>query len=182
MKITSKRQFLRLWEEGTFGNKPNTWRKIDEAEQSGFAGEVALRYAGSLNKAPHLVMASVSSLRAAMEELKAQGWQEKDFFVSEVIPAPLYAINGEVIALPEGLFLTYSTVPALMRESLRLGAKNVSGLTAKIVLSTLLEPQDLDYLHEILASYPEHAVEFSGLGQPVGSLKRRLIIWEVRFY
>lgn len=182
MNIISKKQFTRLWEAGRLGNKPIIWPTIDAAERSGYPGMVAVRYCGPGMSGPFRPNLQREDLRMVLTELCSTGWKESDFYVHEHIPTGAQLMNAEVRWSRGDLFLYYSTVPTIMRESLAAGGRQVKGLIARKVLSTLVFPDELDSLYRLLDEYPEHCVEFTSYRARYGTEQTHLIIWEVRLY
>ena len=181
--ITSKRRFYELWNRGELGNKPRTWKTVNELKQSIFNNTVAVRYVGTgLGGAPFIPNLSVDQVTSTLKKLVKGGWSEKDFQISEQITDG-YIINGEIIRTSEGLALYYSLEDKLLREAFRSSGKQAIGLKASMILQHLLWPSDYEALMEINELYPDHAIEFSGFDRPVGVIRgRRVIIWEVRRY
>jgi hypothetical protein len=181
-KINNKRIFTQLWLEGRFGNRPLIWHTIEEAIASGFRGEMLLRYYGNGHGGPLVRGLTAETLLTAVDSLVAAGWSAKDFYVAEVIPDHYYRMNAKMMELPGhgGIWLEYSTVPAIMRESFRLGEKRVNGIRAKTILQTRVEPNDLEFLLSLLEDFPDHVVEFSSLSARAGINRQRFIVWEVR--
>jgi hypothetical protein len=179
-KITNKRIFTDLWLEGRFGNRPLIWNGVKEVVASGFPGEILLRYRGQGHGGPLVRGLTTTTVEMALESLLAQGWSANDFYVSEVIPDSYYRINAKMMAEPGGIWLEYSTVPAIMREAFRLGERRVGGLMAKLILEARVEPNDLQFLLSLLDDFPDHVVEFSSLSTSAGINRRRFMVWEVR--
>jgi hypothetical protein len=182
MRITSKTMFVRMWNEGVFGNRPNVWQNVSAAVNSGYVGKVSIRYNGHGVSGPFVSDLHVGDLQQAMGELVARGWTERDLYIHEDTPNDTLCINGEVREYGGEFCLLYSTVPKRMRDSLKEGRRAVRGTVAKNILRDLLMPEDLEHLYGLLDLYSEHAIEFTGYRVRVGVLQRRMIVWEVRYY
>ena len=183
--VTSKKQFHRLWHDGTFGNKAGDWRTYGELEESGFKGTVAIRYCGIGHGSLFIKDLKVEQVKAELNKAYSQGWSLNDLYILEQIsPSQVrYLVNMEVIRTELGLAVFYSRVNDLMRDSLRAGGQQIFGLRAEMLLKYLLTPVDYDELMYLLDRFPDHAIEVSGFDRSVGTMSNhRMIVWEVRKY
>lgn len=183
-KILSKRQFYDLWDRGILGNKPHTWVSLDEAIESGFKGLVAIRYRGAFGNGPFVPNLTIDSLEEEVEKLIVAGWKKEDFNFSEQLSpeTAIYLINGEVTRSHRGLELRFSRENKLMRDALQSSEENAYGMKANEVLKLCLRSNDREELLELLDTWPDHVVEFSGFDRPVGIYQTHMVIWEVRLY
>jgi hypothetical protein len=67
-----------------------------------------------------------------------------------------------------------------MRLALAEETLHATGLKAKIILESLLDPTSYDAIIDLLEKYDGHVIEFSCWERKVGI--RRTMIWEVRDY
>lgn len=81
----------------------------------------------------------------------------------------------------QGLQLFYSEVKKPMRDSLKEGGKQVTGVVASMTLRHFMNPKSYDWLQVLLDRYPYHVVEFSCYGVCWGTLiGYNTAFWEVR--
>ncbi|MES3031143.1 MAG: hypothetical protein V4697_01880 [Patescibacteria group bacterium] len=183
--ILCKRAFFGLWWQDLLGNKPRTWRTVEEFLESDWSDPVSLRYNGHLVGQPLISDIPRENVEEEMKKLQMRGYQRYDYHVTEQFsPSKIrYLINGEAMRSEEGLCLFFSLENKFMRAALVSSGKQVYRTTALLTLQTILEGNDCEELLAFVDRYPNHAVEFSGFNRGVGNIARRkMIIWEIRQY
>lgn len=181
LPVLSKADFVRRFQLGEFGNKTQNWDTYDEFQQSGYRGLVHIRNRVAGAKTWYNVPAC--DVFYEMRQIIAHGEaEEKNLYLAAMAPTAETVIQGEVFRGTDGLSLYYSTVAKPMRDSLLEGGKQVCGLRAKLLLEHYLDAVDYEWIQDLLDRYDSHVVEFSCYNCLTGSLKRRMIIWEVRNY
>ena len=183
--ISCKRNFFDLWWDNALGNKPQTWRTVEEFLASDFREPVSLRYNGHLLSQPLVSNIARERVECEMRQLERLGYQRRDYHVTEQFsPTKIrYLINGEAMRSREGLCLFFSTENKFMRAALTSSGTQIFGMKALVTLQTILGHNDFEDLMTLVDGYPDHAVEFSGFNRYVGNIPRRkMIIWEVRQY
>lgn len=180
-RITTKAEMYRRYFAGEFGNRPRTWKSLQEIYDSGYTGLVSMR---SL-QASHpfrLYHVPVAELAARLEQIRPDH-RDAGIVFSEAPDDRHRAIQGELQRLPGGLALTYSFVRKPMREAFDDDRRHAQGLTAHLLLKQHVHPPDLDWLLELLDRWEDHVIEFSAFRVPVGVVpKSRCFFWEVRLY
>ena len=182
MKITSKAQMYDLYHRGRFGNRLLAWRTLDEYLESGYAGEIVLRYAGDTGGKWCAYGLDKSEALETASAWESQGASRARIQANEAAPDGEIVFQGEVCEAPNGLALRYSTVPKPMRLALAEESRYANGLTALNLLKANLDPASMDDLRELLADFDGAAVEFSVWNQSVGDANRNTVFWEVRHY
>jgi len=187
--VLFKRDFVRRYSLGEFGNRSPTWDTFDEwrnfvqeaysspdlAQESSQRYHLRNRVAGG---ATHYDLSAYSAYARWQDQADRTQW-----YLSEMAPTEKTLFQGEVVETEQGLTLFYSTVAKPMRESLALGGTSVKGVLVTMLLRRYLCPNSLDWLYTLLERYPEHVVEFSTYATNWGTLPRfNTVFWEVRKY
>ena len=186
--IRTKTQFVRLYNEGEFGNRSPTW---DSPEEFAYAhgGEIdnlrglyhlRNRVAGG----PTKYNVSASSFKTDFLWMTVEkGVLLRDIYVSEMCPTECTLIQGEVMRNERGLYLYYSCVKKPMRDSLREGGREATGLVAKTLLEYYMDVNSYEWLNTLLDRYTGHVVEFTTLSRKWGTVPGyNSLFWEVRKY
>ena len=174
--ITRKTEMYRLVKAGRLGNYPRMWDTVAEVENDKNVGLVSIR---SLERSSPVKLYHIpaADLRRVVADLPAIHIKAGLTFL-EAPPDHLRTVQGEW----DGHNLFYSFRPEPMRTALEKDGKQVSGLTARLILKQHLDPIDVEWLDELTEQYPDHVIEFSGFRVRCGTLQRRMIVWEVRAY
>lgn len=176
IRVTSKRIMYELVDRGRFGNYPLNWTSVEDVIASGFQGEVSIRSTVVSNPVK-LYHVPVSELAARVAALDPK-YTKAPLRFSEAPPEHLRTIQGEW----DGTRLTYTFDANPMRIALLNDCRHATGIMARSLLRTYLDPADVDWLDELLTDFPDHTVEFSGFNAPVGILQTRMYVWECRYY
>lgn len=192
MKITSKKEFFRLWEAGVLGNRTQLWRPGQWREA--FHGSLDPEGVGfrQLNTAGGGRWERVK--HPLIEETHAR-WMSYniDFRMDDGVPNHMTTMQGEICRGLRGLegFVAIAGVTSPeprglppMRLSIKAGMhRNVSGSTLLALVQRYMDPSSQDDLWMLLDLYPDATVEFASFACDVGVFpNRNTIFWEVRDY
>jgi len=193
--VRLKSDFVKRYALGEFGNASPTWLKIDDFRKELLARKTIPKR--TIDADPFGVTYSLRSSKPTDKTLYnlrpwhcLQQWLEKEnlgevgWYASEMSPHHLNVLQGELERTHEGLVLFYSTEVGLtMKDILKGRGKQVRGLSANMILKTLLPTNDLEWIEFLLEAYPSHVVEFSSFSKCWGTVNgSRTVIWEVRQY
>ncbi len=183
--VTTKRNFVKRYAAGEFGNHSPTWDTLGEFLESGYnSGLVHIRnrvaggptwYDVKPKEVNRLWLLIVGSLLDAVDP--------KTLYISAMAPTEKTILQGEVQRGYNGLDLYYTTIAKPMRDALAIWAKQVNGIIADYLLRSYLCPNSWDWLQTLLERYPDHVVEFSTYSANWGTLDNfNTVYWEVRKY
>ena len=182
--VTTKTDFVRRYNLGEFGNRSPTWDNVDEWYKAPNIGMGDLfhlrnRVAGGLTK----YNVAAWDLLDDYEQMLYEGVNSTDIYVSAMCPTERTQIQGEVMRTPSGLYLYYSTIKKPMRDALREGGKEATGLRAKMMLEHYFDTASYEWMQVLLDRYPDHVLEFTCLDVEWGTVpNRRVLWWEIRRY
>ena len=187
--VLSKALNYQLWRSGAYGCKLRSWRTVEEWEASGFSGLVALRILAG-GGGPCWYDLQPVDVRFCLRQLAARGFSLDRFTVDEAAPARDVVLQGEylndVYVLGGGVVhchLHYSRARAQMRDALALAPEEASGMSADLLLSSVMTPSSLDDWKLLTGRYPGHVLEVSVYGSCLGDVPgRNALVWEVRRY
>jgi hypothetical protein len=189
--VTTKLQNYNLWSNGAYGNKLRIWSSIEEWEQSGFCGKVALRAksgAGGQFCRYHLTPLEVPQ---AISDILSQGYSRDVIMVNEMAENSTLILQGEYLNNPylgrDGYptygYFFYSRLPMPMREALKQAPQMAHGLRADLLIAHAMCPGSLEDWRALLDQYPDHVFEVSIFDGYVGDVPyRNAVVWEVRKY
>lgn len=183
--VLTKRDFVRRFREGEFGNASPTWDTPDDflrwgscflpkgsSERVKTRFHLRSRIAGG---ATHYNLFWSQCVARWVEQE-----QPRDWYVSEMAPN-CYLLNAEVMQSERGLDLYYSTVNKPMREALAEKSLSVSGILSVLTLRRFLCPNSLEWLYVLLDRYKGHVIELSTFARQWGTLPGyNTCFWEVR--
>lgn len=185
MKVATKADSYKLYEEGRFGNKLRTWGSLAEISGSGYAGRVVMRYKGRAGGARYPKLGvHLTQKEAALNllEWRRLGAVETEVAYNEAAPDERLLLQGEVTLSTEHISLFWSDEKTTMRRALGKG-KQWHGLRALLLLKTKLYPSSWADMEALFERFPDSVIEFSAYSTEVGSIKgRNAVIWEVRDY
>jgi hypothetical protein len=180
--VLTKKDFVRRYALGEFGNHSPTWDTFREWLGSNPLASslyhIRNRIAGGKTwyNVPALRMGEV--WRAASEEVGIA-----NLYISAMAPTEKTVFQGEVQRGLWGLDVYYSTVAKPMREALAESSSSVSGLNADLLLRRYLNQKSYDWLMYLLDEFPSHVVEFSTYSVNWGTVEgHNTIFWETRLY
>lgn len=187
--VLTKRDFVRRYALGEFGNSSPTWKTFTEfnryvAETYGNVDiecESPQRYHLRNRAAQGVTHYDLHYVEAWSKWLKLCQ-HGTDWYCSQMAPTHLTLINGEAIQSETGLQLYYSTVKKPMRDSLREGGRQATGLVALEILKWAMNARSYEWLQVLLDRYPFHVVEFSCYSKCWGTIPHyNTTFWEVRY-
>ena len=166
--VLTKRDFVRRFIAGEFGNRTPVWTSVP----TDFDGELCFR-------------GYEPGFRTVYNAPRTMP-QPPGCYVSAMMPRDIEAkglIQGEVMQSTRGLSLYCSSLRLPMKDALNIGGAQVYGLTASLLLRRNLCWNSYTWLQELLSLYPDHVVEFSAYAVNYGMLpNHNTLFWEVRNY
>ena len=177
--VLTKRDFVRRFQRGEFGNRNLVWNSLKEWKKSGYRGLIHFRNRVAGGETIYNVPANrVPGL------WKERGCTKEDWYLAAMAPHHKNLIQGEVRRSERGLELFYSTELGLpMRNALATNSRTVYGIIAVLTLRCYLCPNSYDWLMELLDIYGGHIVEFSCFDCEWGTVPfHNTVVWEVRRY
>jgi len=180
--LSTKAEAIALWQSGALGNKLLSWPSVPEWRESGYAGNVVLRYKGTGGGGWCAYDVAPEEVSEVLAEGQSQGAELSRIYVNEFCPDLGLVLQGEVMQSEQYLSLRYSRVPKPMRVALSEEQHHVDGLGAVLILKSKLDAPSWDALNELLVEYPGAVIEFSTWDGPVGDRGWNTVFWEVRHY
>lgn len=182
--VLNKKDFVRRYSYGEFGNCSPTWNSLQEFECYAFPtfGDVVDGFYHLRNRnvagETYYNCTPLDVVMLWRHDVK----DKTDWYCSAMAPTELTLINGEVMQGVNGLELFYSTVKKPMRDSLKEGGKQVYGVVASKILQHFMNAKSWDWLQVLLDRYQFHVVEFScydiNWGTEIGY---NTCFWEIRY-
>lgn len=176
--VLTKRDFVRRYAAGEFGNASPTWPSLPRPVHVRRKYHIRNRIAGGPTwyNIPGLFL--------------PERWRTvcrchapETLYVSEMAPTEKTLLQGEVRQSERHLDVLLTCVPLPMREALAVDSWSDYGLGASLALRTCLCPSSWEWLNVLLDRYPEHVVEFSTYAVNWGTIPGyNTVFWEVRRY
>jgi len=181
MEVGSKRKFYELWHAGVLGNRPATWRSVEEAVRSGHT-RFGIREVGKTGGGKFQIVYGTDAL---IEEMRRWRLENRAFSIDGGVLNETVLLQGEMCRTTrglEGMFAVRSGTD--IREAFRRGLfKPKRGLEVYALLQHFMDPSSRDDIDAIWDLFPESVIEFACFPENVGVLPHRnTIIWEVRNY
>ena len=182
-EIKTKRRCSQMYSQGFFGNSLKTWNTAKEYLNDPDAYHKAvIRQASSGGGGICIYDVPWHQVASKMRSLKADG--HKNLYVSEQLPGQPdcmvfqgeYVLGGDV---PYGEYLRYSTFKGFHRESMAVG-KECHGARCRLMMKSGMPAESYETLMEFAEAHPGHIIEFSISDKAFGSLRKHMIIWEIR--
>ena len=186
IRIVDKRINNDLWQAGYFGPRLRTWNSLEELDADGeYNGKVHIRWNGDGN-GPCVYDVAMTNLRAAWDQLVADGWDPHNLYLTQAAPWDNYLIlQGEFYngVIQEGCWynLDYTIIKARMRLALQRERKFAHGLVALNLLKGHMTPSSWADFQELLERWPDHVFELSIWSVNI-DYARNTVIWEIRQY
>ena len=185
--VLTKRDFVRRYERGEFGNRSPTWSTLEDWIKD--------RKPNRLYHVRNRIAGEKTWYNVPTDQVPIR-WTEatsefgtSQLYISEMAPTELTLFQGEVKLEPShqgspvGTYLRYTTVKMPMRDALREEEMHAEGVLALGLLHLYLDPTSYEWLQHLLNSYPEHIIEFSTYATNWGTIPSlNTVIWEVRKY
>ena len=186
--VDTKKDFVRRYSQGEFGNHSPTWDSLDDMEESD-DGLGWIRTEGQLFHIRNRIKGGDTWYDVKGEDL-ADCWYsacalvgKENLYISAMAPTEKTVIQGELMQSSEGLYLFYTHVRMPMREALKKHPEEASGLKLLFLLRLYLCPNSYDWIQILLERYPNHVIEFSTYSTNFGTLPGyNTCFWEVRNY
>lgn len=178
LPVLTKRDFVRRFQRGEFGNRNLVWDTLDEYLESGYKGLIHFR-----NR-----IAGGPTIYNVPRERALDLWKEQrgngDWYFAAMAPHNKNLIQGEVQRTHVGLELWYSTERGLpMRDALGSSGQRAYGIIGVSLLKSLMCPNSYEWLNVLLDRYDGHVVEFSTFSCEWGTIEGfNSVFWEVRLY
>lgn len=180
--VKTKRDFVRRYRRGEFGNASPTWDSPSEFDTSGYRdGPVHLRnrQAGGLGTYD----VNPQDVATELQKLVEKGVDTRDIYISAMAPHHLGTIQGEVIQSIYYLDLRYNTLKLPMRDGFAVESLRATGLFAVTLLKQYMNDCSWEWLTVLLRKYPGHVIEFSCFSRNWGTIPGfNTVFWEVRNY
>jgi hypothetical protein len=183
--VTNKRDFVRRYSLGEFGNASPTWNNPSEY----YASEFYKRYPNNLLHIRNRIAGGLTWYDVEPWKLPHRWYTgclqvgSSNLYLSAMCPTEKTVLQGEVQQSTAHLDLYYSTVAKPMRDALKEEAYQVSGLTALGLLKQHLNTRSYEWLMYLLEAYPDHVVEFSTFSVEWGTVPGyNTCYWETRKY
>lgn len=183
MKVRTKEEMYRLYYEGAFGNKLQTWTSYESLIASGYDGTVTMRYKGKHGGAWSSFNQKIEEIPLEIERWVRQGADPTLIQYNESAPDERLIFQGEVMRDLGFYHLVYSFEKTKMNYAMRNNPLKTKGLHALCVLREYMSTNSYEDLMLLLDNYPDSVVEFSVYEMDLGCLPHRnTIFWEVRNY
>ena len=181
--VRNKRDFVRRYEIGEFGNRSPTWNTLTEFLNSNFCGDL-IHIRNKVTGGRTWYNVSSNDVDLYWQEAVNSGLSPNDLYISAMAPTEKTVLQGEVMQTERGgITLYYSQIAKPMREALKESSSTVFGSTAQKFLQTYLCGNSYEWLQTLLERYPYHVIEFSAYKESWGVLPGfNTVFWEVRLY
>ena len=183
--VLSKRDFVRRYRAGEFGNASPTWDTAEEWWRSNQRchTHALFHIRNRVKGGATFYNVPAHSMGVMWARARAKCGGAQNLYVSAMAPTEKTLIQGEVQQGLFGLDLTYTRVKKPMRDALLESSESVRGLTASLLLATGMNQRSYEWLEYLLQAYPNHVVEFSVYSVEWGTVPGyNTVFWEVRRY
>lgn len=180
--ILNKRQFVKEYMKGTFGNRSPTWDNISEfLEHDRGPGPFHIR--NRIRSAHTWYDIAGRNVPAVWEAALRAGYDPKDLYISQMAPTSKTLIQGEIQQTPAGIALFHTCVALPMREALAVNSHQDYGIIALETLRHFMCVNSYEWMETLLDRYPGHVLEFSTYSCNFGTVPgRNTVWWECRLY
>ena len=182
MSVGSKEDSFKLYEQGEFGNKLQTWDNLGLLLSGDYDGEVTIRYASKYGKWCAYGVKQ-SDIRVELSRWEGEGADMSLTRFNESAPDNNLTVQGEFMEDSEHKYvLSYSTDKVKMRTAMR-NPKELLGGKALHFMQEHLSKESYRNLKRLLLSYPCAVIEFSVYDHYLGDTpENNTVFWEVRNY
>ena len=179
--VLTKRDFVRRYQQGEFGNRSPTWEATEwynRAYLMNKDGRFHLR--SKVVGGPTFYDLSWVNTFCEIADIMSEA---RNFYVSEMAPHKEHGtIQGEVCRSIRHYDLTWTVGALPMREALSKWFKTSCGLDALRIMKCFMDQVSYEWVQYLLDAYEDHIVEFSCFSRPWGTIPgRNTVIWEVRY-
>jgi len=183
MKILSKDQSLRMFQQGLFGNAVRLWMNPTEfLSDLSFKGtRVSIRYNGINGGGPRQFKVPVHDIPYVVSCWVLRGYEYDRIIFNEDM-YDIAWVQCEVMDLPGGLYLGYKEITS--DQSLANRELNcLVGLQAKQYLMAHMDPSSYNDMWALFDEYPDSVIELTICHEQIGNIPgRNTIFFEVRNY
>lgn len=190
--VNTKKDFVRRYQNGEFGNASPTWDRLEEwldwcysAIETGtdLGPDQLYHIRNRIASGPTYYDVAEWGVVSMWHQLLEQGAKPKDLYLSAMAPTALTLFQGEVYRSINGVWMIYSTLPHTMREALAKQSHIATGIMAIHLLRRHMCDNSYAWLEHLLETYHGHVVEFSVYSKPWGTVPyHNTVFWEVRNY
>ena len=180
--VLSKKDFVRRYAKGEFGNASPTWNNFEEWTNRRIGLGDLYHIRNCVAGGPTLYNVISFQMFALWEQMVKKCGAEQ-LYISAMAPTDKTLLQGEVQRGLWGLDLYYTTVAKPMREALKMWSSHTRGIIATWLLQHYLCQNSHDWLTHLLEEYPDHVVEFSTYSVEWGTVPGyNTVFWEIRKY
>lgn len=188
--VLTKRDFVRRYKAGEFGNASPTWNTLKEFLHDHLISVCHyLDYKfkeGNVYHFRNRVAGGKTYYNQTGQEI-INLWngvdRPGDYYCSEMAPHHKGTIQGELGYVAGDLCLTYNTQQLPMRDGFAVETKHKQGILAWLLLQDYMCHNSFYWLKHLLCEYPGHVIEFSCFSTNWGTLPHyNTVFWEVRSY
>ena len=178
--VLNKRDFVKRYKRGEFGNAAPTWSSVFEFKK---ASTVECTKNFNQNQLYHLRSKQPGGptyYNLNFSQLSRKKNVE-NYYVSAMAPTEKTILQGEIRQSTRHLELRYTTVKKPMRDAFKVEDKTIFGLQVNYIVSSCLDANSQDWLYVLLDRYPNHIIEFSTYSTQWGTIPGyNTVFWEVR--
>lgn len=177
--VTTKKDFVRRYVNGEFGNTGPQWPTLEAYLQSGYKGLVHIR--SRIAGAPTYYNVPSNQVHRTWHKVAHNSGL---FYLAAMAPHEHNLLQGEVQHRADGLYLYYSTAQELpMRDALKQQPQHARGIIALSLLRWALCANSYEWLQVLFERYPNHVIELSAFSCDWGTIpNHNTAFWEVRMY
>lgn len=181
--VKTKKDFVKRYAKGEFGNAAPTWFNLHQFQAFGE------RFHNQLIHIRNRVAEGKTWYNVLPKNLPTM-WERAvsecgfhNLYLSAMAPTECTLIQGEVQVSVWGLDLYYTCVKLPMRDALAEWSNSVNGIMAYSLLQDYLCQRSYEWLGYLLEEYSNHVVEFSTYSKQWGTVDGyNTVFWEVRNY
>ena len=185
--VLTKRNFVKRYAKGEFGNHSPTWKALDrwllDQRIPGTNPRALFHIRNRVAGGPTWYNLLAREVVTTWGKITANGVDPSTLYISAMAPSEKTIFQGEVSRGVWSYELTYTTVAKPMREALKEQTHVARGIIAITLLRKFLCERSYDWLMYLLDNYEGHVVEFSTYSVEWGTLPGyNTVFWEVRKY
>ncbi len=178
--VTNKKDFVRRFMSGEFGNRAPVWDEPPGILNYERFYHIRNRIAGG----PTLYNVYPYELYESWVRMGIINGGYDTLYVSEMAPHYLGTVQGEVRESVNHVDLTITTGKLPMREALATDYTTfLTGLRAIMLLRHFMNHKSYEWLQWLFEGYPDHVIEFTCFSECWGTEPGyNTIFWETRLY
>ena len=176
--VNIKKDFVKRFMLGEFGNRGPMWDTIEEWDASGYEGLLHIRNRTAGGPTYYDVPSFI-----IRDRYKSAGASPEEFYLAAMAPTDKTLLQGEVQRTHRGLEFYGTCVKKPMRAALAECSFGITGIMSVSMLRSYLCVDSYEWLHYLLDVYQDHVVEFSTYSVNWGTTPNfNTVFWEVRNY